>query len=53
VTQVEQPTMEFLWVEEVVSMVEYPAVTAAGASTALDTALVLASNSSPSPSLAG
>jgi hypothetical protein len=40
-------------VEESVIVAKYPAATAVGASAALDMALVLASTSSPSPSLAG
>jgi hypothetical protein len=53
VTQVEQHAVEFARVEEAVTVVGCPAATAVGASAALDTALVLASTSSPSPSLAG
>jgi hypothetical protein len=44
--------MESVRVEEAMIMVDYPAMTAARASAALDTALVLALTSSPSPSLA-
>jgi hypothetical protein len=45
--------MESAQVEEALTMVENPTMTVARASTALDTALVLASNSSPPLSLAG
>jgi hypothetical protein len=45
--------VESIRVEEATTIVEYPTMTVVGASTALDTALVLASTSSPSPSLAG
>jgi hypothetical protein len=52
-TQVEQPAVESVWVEEAMTVVENVAVTVARVSTALDMALVLASTSSPCPSLAG
>jgi hypothetical protein len=45
--------MEFVRVEEAMTVVENLATTVARASTALDTALVLALTSSPPPSLAG
>jgi hypothetical protein len=45
--------MESIRVEKAMTMVEFLAVTAVGASATLDTTLVLASTSSPSPSLAG
>jgi hypothetical protein len=51
-TQVEQPTVESIWVEEAMTVAENPAAIVARASTALDMALVLASTSSPPPSLA-
>jgi hypothetical protein len=53
VTQVEQPAVESVRVEEAMTIVEYPTMIVVGASAALDMALVLASTSSPSPSLAG
>jgi hypothetical protein len=53
VTQVEQPAVVFVWVEEAMTVVENMAVTVARASAALDTALVLASTSSPPLSLSG
>jgi hypothetical protein len=53
VTQVEQPVVESTQVEEAMTVVGCLAVTAVGASAALDKALVLASTSSPSPSLVG
>jgi hypothetical protein len=54
-TLVEQTSIdqvESVWVDESVTVAVYPAATTVGASAALDTALVLASTSSPSPSLA-
>jgi hypothetical protein len=45
--------MESIQVEEAMTMAKNPTVTIARASTALDMALVLASTSSPPPSLAG
>jgi hypothetical protein len=50
-TQVEEPTVESVRVEEVVTMLENPTATIAGAFAALDTTLVLALTSSPHPSL--
>jgi hypothetical protein len=44
-TQVEQPAMESVQVEEAMTIVEYPTMTVVGAFAALDTALVLASTS--------
>jgi hypothetical protein len=52
-TQVEQPVVESAQVEEALTVVENLTMTVARASTALDTALVLASTSSPPLSLAG
>jgi hypothetical protein len=52
-TQVEQPVVDSVQVKEAVTMVENLAATVAGASTALDTALVLALTSSLPLSLAG
>jgi hypothetical protein len=50
-TSVDQ--VEPVWVNESMTMVAYPVATAVGASTTLSKALVLASTSSPSPSLVG
>jgi hypothetical protein len=52
-TQVEQPAVDSVRVKEAMTMVENLAMTVVGASTALDTALVLALTSSPPLSLAG
>ena len=52
VIQVNQPTLESAHLEEAVTMVEDPDMDTAGASVMLDTALVLASTSSPSQRLA-
>jgi hypothetical protein len=45
--------VESVWVEESMTVAKYPVVTAVGDSATLDTTLVLALTSSPSPSLAG